>query len=107
MSAFSQKAGGVAALLSRLLEQPFDATQLAVLQERLQRHGAQLQGQLPDLLLRTPNPEDAMRHWLADKDLRLWWPQAQGGTDAQGWLFESAGWNRSRGAEAMSPSGIA
>ena len=60
MSAFSLKAGGVAALLSRLLEQPFDATHLAVLQERLQRHGAQLQGQLPDLLLRGPNPEISM-----------------------------------------------
>ena len=107
MSAFSLKAGGVAALLSRLLEQPFDATQLAVLQERLQRHGAQLQGQLPDLLLRTPNPEDAVRHWLADKDLSHWWPQAQGGTAAQGWQFETAGWNRSRGAEAMSPAEIA
>jgi len=107
MSAFSLKAGGVAALLSRLLEQPFDATQLAVLQERLQRHGAQLQGQLPDLLLRGPNPEDAVRHWLADKDLSHWWPQAQGGTAAQGWQFETAGWNRSRGAEAMSPAEIA
>ena len=107
MSAFSLKAGGVAALLSRLLEQPFDATHLAVLQERLQRHGAQLQGQLPDLLLRGPNPEDAVRHWLADKDLSHWWPQAQGGTAAQGWQFESAGWNRSRGAEAISPADIA
>jgi len=107
MSAFSLKAGGVAALLSRLLEQPFDATQVAVLQERLQRHGAQLQGQLPDLLLRGPNPEDAVRHWLADKDFSHWWPQAQGGTAAQGWQFETASWNRSRGAEAMSPAEIA
>jgi hypothetical protein len=31
------------------------------LQERLQRHGVELQGQLPELLLRSPNPEEAVR----------------------------------------------
>lgn len=107
MNTVGLKAGGFAAVLTRLLEQPLDAAQLMALQERLQRHGAELQGQLPELLLRSPNPEEAVRHWLADKDLSHWWPQAQGGTAAQGWQFESAGWNRSRGAEAMSPADIA
>ena len=107
MKASALKAGGVAALLTRLLEQPFDPTELALLQERLLRHSADLQGQLPELLLRSPQPEDAVRHWLADKDLSHWWPQAHGGTAAQGWQFETAGWNRSRGAEAMSPAEIA
>lgn len=107
MSPMGLKAGGFAAVLTRLLEQPLDAAQLMALQERLQRHGAELQGQLPELLLRSPNPEDAVRHWLTDKDLSHWWPQAQGGTAAQGWQFETAGWNRSRGAEAMSPAEIA
>jgi hypothetical protein len=106
MSEIGLKAGGFAAVLTRLLEQPLDAAQLMALQERLQRHGAELQGQLPELLLRSPNPEEAVRHWLADKDLSHWWPQAQGGTAAQGWQFESAGWNRSRGAEAMTPAEI-
>ena len=107
MSPMGLKAGGFAAVLTRLLEQPLDAAKLMALQERLQRHGAELQGQLPELLLRSPNPEDAVRHWLTDKDLSHWWPQAQGGTAAQGWQFETAGWNRSRGAEAMSPADIA
>ena len=107
MSPMGLKAGGFAAVLTRLLEQPLDAAQLMALQERLQRHGTELQGQLPELLLRSPNPEDAVRHWLTDKDLSHWWPQAQGGTAAQGWQFETAGWNRSRGAEAMSPAEIA
>ena len=107
MKASALKAGGVAALLTRLLEQPFDPSELALLQERLLRHSADLQGQLPELLLRSPQPEDALRHWLADKDLSHWWPQAHGGTAAQGWQFETAGWNRSRGAEAMSPAEIA
>lgn len=101
------RAGGVAALLTRLLEQPMNATQVAVVQERLLRHGAELQGQLPELLLRSPNPADAVQHWLADKDLSHWWPQAHGGTTAQGWQFETASWNRSRGAEAMAPGEIA
>ena len=107
MKASALKAGVVAALLTRLLEQPLDPTELALLQERLMRHSADLQGQLPELLLRSPQPEDAVRHWLADKDLSHWWPQAHGGTAAQGWQFETAGWNRSRGAEAMSPAEIA
>ena len=107
MSPMGLKAGGFAAVLTRLLEQPLDAAQLMALQERLQRHGTELQGQLPELLLRSPNPEVAVRHWLTDKDLSHWWPQAQGGTAAQGWQFETAGWNGSRGAEAMSPAEIA
>ncbi|MFM7312954.1 MAG: hypothetical protein ACKO0M_07280, partial [Cyanobium sp.] len=107
MKASALKAGGVAALLTRLLEQPLDPTELALVQERLLRHCADLQGQLPELLLRSPHPEDAVRHWLADKDLSHWWPQAHGGTAAHGWQFEPAGWNRSRGAEAMSPAEIA
>jgi hypothetical protein len=104
MIASALRAGGVAALLTRLLKQALDATQLAVLQERRLRQGAERQDQLPELLLRSPHPADDLQHWLADKDLRLWWPQAQGGTAAQGWQFESAGWNRSRGAEASLPS---
>jgi hypothetical protein len=107
MSASVLNVGAVAALLTRLLEQPWDAEQLALLQERLLRHGAELQGQLPELLLRCPNPDEAVRHWLADKDLSHWWPQTHGGTAAQGWQFETAGWNRSRGAEVMSPPEIA
>ena len=99
--------GAVAALLTRLLEEPWDAEQLGLLKERLMRHGAELQGQLPELLLRCPNPDEAVRHWLADKDLSHWQPQAHGGTAAQGWQFETAGWNRGRGAEAMTPAEIA
>ena len=45
---------GVAALLTRLLKQPLEATQLAVLQEQLLRQGAERQDQLPELLLRSP-----------------------------------------------------
>ncbi len=51
-----------------------------MLQERLSRHGAELQGQLPELLLRLPEAEAAVRHWLADKDLSHWIPQAEGGS---------------------------
>ena len=101
------KAGAWAALLSRLMEQPLDPSQLAVLQERLQRHAAELQGQLPELLLRSPEPEQAVHQWLADKDLSHWWPQALGGTADQGWQFETASWNHSRGAEAITPEAIA
>ena len=39
MIASALRAGGVAALLTRLLEQPLDATQLVVLQEQLLRQG--------------------------------------------------------------------
>jgi hypothetical protein len=56
---------------------------------------------LPELLLRAPDPEAAVRSWLADKDLSHWIPQSEGGTAAQGWQFETAGWNRARGAEPM------
>ncbi|MFM7675806.1 MAG: hypothetical protein ACKO5F_09540 [Synechococcus sp.] len=103
----SLQSGWWAALLTRLPEPLMDPGQIAFLQERLARHGAELQGQIPELLLRSSNPEEAIRSWLADKDLSHWWPQAQGGTAEQGWQFETASWNRSRGAEAMDPAEIA
>ncbi|MDM7954091.1 MAG: hypothetical protein QUV07_12870 [Cyanobium sp. CZS 25K] len=78
-----------------------DPASIAVLQERLARHGAELSGQVPELLLRTPDAEAAVRSWLADKDLSHWIPRADGGTAAQGWQFETAGWNRARGAEPV------
>ena len=95
--------GLTSALFTRIQEQGLDPSRVAMLQERLAAHSAQLQGQLPELLLRSNSPEEAVRHWLADKDLSHWMPQADGGTAAQGWQFETASWNRSRGAEPMNP----
>lgn len=95
--------GLTSAFITRIQEQAFDPQLIATLQERLAVHGAELQGQLPELLLRSNSPEEAVRSWLSDKDLSHWVPQAQGGTAAQGWQFETASWNRSRGAEPMTP----
>ena len=95
--------GLTSAFITRIQEQAFDPQLIATLQERLAAHGAQLQGQLPELLLRSNSPEDAVRSWLSDKDLSHWVPQSQGGSTAQGWQFETASWNRSRGAEPMNP----
>ncbi len=95
--------GLTSAFITRIQEQAFDPQLIATLQERLAAHGAELQGQLPELLLRSNSPEDAVRSWLSDKDLSHWVPQAQGGSAAQGWQFETASWNRSRGAEPMTP----
>lgn len=67
------------------------------------RHAAELTGQLPELLLRSPDKEAALRSWMADKDLSHWIPQSDGGTAAQGWQFETASLNRSRGAAVMEP----
>jgi hypothetical protein len=94
--------GLTSAFITRIQEQVFDSQLIATLQERLAAHGAELQGQLPELLLRSNSPEEAIRSWLSDKDLSHWVPQAQGGSAAQGWQFETASWNRSRGAEPMS-----
>ena len=99
-------AGSWAALIGRLGEGLADPTSLAALQQRLNRHGAELSGQLPELLLRSRDPEQAIRQWLADKDLSHWLPQLDGGTAADGWMFERATWNRSRGAAAMEPGEI-
>jgi phage-related protein len=94
--------GLTSAFITRIQEQVFDPQLIATLQERLAAHGAELQGQLPELLLRSNSPEEAVRSWLADKDLSHWIPQSLGGTAQQGWQFETANWNRSRGAEPMS-----
>jgi hypothetical protein len=93
--------GLTSAFITRIPERVFDPQLIATLQERLAAHGAQLQGQLPELLLRSNSPEDAVRSWLSDKDLSHWVPQSQGGSTVQGWQFETASWNRSRGAEPM------
>lgn len=94
--------GITSAFITRLREQSLDPSVVAVLKERLVAHGAELQGQLPELLLRSSSPEGAIRSWLSDKDLSHWIPQSQGGSAQQGWQFESASWNRSRGGEPMS-----
>jgi len=94
--------GLTSAFITRIQEQAFDPQLIATLQERLAAHGGELQGQLPELLLRSNSPEEAIRSWLSDKDLSHWVPQAQGGSAAQGWQFETASWNRSRGGEPMS-----
>ena len=91
------------AFATRIPEAVFNPLLVATLQERLAAHGAHLQSQLPELLLRSTTPEEAIRHWLADKDLSHWVPQAHGGLADQGWQFETASWNRSRGAEPMNP----
>jgi len=96
-------AGRWGALIGRLGDALADPAAFSILQDRLVRHAAELNGQLPELLLRTPYPEVALRSWLADKDLSHWIPQADGGTAAQGWQFETASWNRSRGAAVMEP----
>ena len=95
--------GLTSAFITRIQEQVFDPQLIATLQERLAAHGAELQGQLPELLLRSNSPEEAICSWLSDKDLSHWVPQSQGGSAAQGWQFETASWNRSRGAEPMTP----
>jgi hypothetical protein len=100
-------AGGWAALIGRLGERLADPTSIAELQQRLNRHGAELTGQVPEILLRSRDPAQAMGQWLADKDLSHWIPQLDGGTAADGWMFERATWNRSRGAAAMEPGEIA
>ena len=91
------------AVIGRLGDRLADPAEFSILQERLARHAAELSGQLPELLLRAPDPEAGLRNWLADKDLSHWIPQADGGTAAQGWQFETASWNRSRGAAVMEP----
>ena len=94
--------GLTSAFITRLLEPSLDPSVVAVLKERLAAHSAELQGQLPELLLRSSSPEEAIRNWLSDKDLSHWIPQSQGGSAQQGWQFETASWNRSRGGEPMS-----
>lgn len=94
----------LAALLGRLGDQLADPAQIAVLQERLQRHGAELQGQLPELLLRSPDPQASIEAWLMGRDLSHWQPQAWGGSATDGWQFEAAGLNRARG---LNPSTLA
>lgn len=98
---YSFAAGNWGALIARLSDRLADPATLTTLQERLARHGAELSGQLPELLLRVPDPQKAVSSWLADKDLSHWIPQAEGGSAAQGWQFETASWNRARGAEPM------
>jgi len=93
--------GLTSAFITRLHEQPLDPSLVEVLSERLAAHSAELQGQLPELLLRSNSPEEAIRSWLSDKDLSHWIPQSQGGSAQQGWQIETASWNRSRGAEPM------
>ena len=95
--------GLTSALLTRLREQSLDPSVVAVLKERLAAHSAELQGQLPELLLRSNSPGEAIRSWLADKDFSHWVPQSHGGSAQQGWQFETASWNRSRGGETMGP----
>lgn len=72
--------GLTSAFITRIQEQVFDPQLIATLQERMAAHGAELQGQLPELLLRSNSPEEAVRSWLADKDLSHWIPQSLGGT---------------------------
>lgn len=93
--------GLTSAFITRLREQTSDPSLVEVLSERLAAHSAERQGQLPELLLRSNSPEEAIRSWLSDKDLSHWIPQSQGGSAQQGWQFETASWNRSRGAEPM------
>jgi len=93
--------GLTSAFISRLHERSLDPSLQAMIKERLAAHSAELQGQLPELLLRSNSPEEAIRSWLSDKDLSHWIPQAHGGSAMQGWQFETASWNRSRGAEPM------
>ena len=95
------------ALLGRLGDQLADPAQIAALRERLQRHDAELQGQLPELLLRSPDPQASIEAWLMGRDLSHWQPQAWGDSAADGWQFEAAGLNRARGAEPMNASDIA
>ena len=95
--------GLTSALLTRLREQSLDPNVVAVLKERLAAHSAELQGQLPELLLRSNSPEEAIRSWLADKDFSHWVPQSHGGSAQQGWQFETASWNRSRGGKPIGP----
>lgn len=98
-----RRGGLCGALIGRLGDGLTDPATLGILQERMARHAAELTGQVPELLLRAPDPEAALRSWLQDRDLSHWIPQADGGTAAQGWQFEQASWNRSRGAEVMEP----
>lgn len=100
------RSGAWGALIGRLGDGLAEPAAFSLVQERLSRHGAELQGQIPELLLRSPDPEAALRSWLADKDLSHWIPQTDDGTAAQGWQFETAGWNRARGAEAMDAAEI-
>lgn len=79
------RSGGWGALIGRLNDGLADPAAFSMVQERLARHGAELGGQVPELLLRAPDPELALRSWLADKDLSNWIPLAEGGTAAQGW----------------------
>lgn len=95
-----------AALQGRLGDQLADPGQIAVLQERLQRHGAELQAQLPELLLRSPDPQASIEAWLVGRDLSHWQPQAWVGSAADGWQFEAAVHNRARGAEPMNAGEI-
>lgn len=97
----SRGSGAWGALIGRLGDELVDPATLSALQDRLARHGAELSGQLPELLLRAPEPQAAVRSWLADKDLSHLIPQAEGGTLAQGWQFETASWNRARSTEPM------
>lgn len=97
----------LAALLGRLGESLADPAQIAALQERLQRHGAELQGQLTELLLRSPDPQASVEVWLSCRDLSHWHPQAWGGSASDGWQFEQASLNRARGAEPMDAADIA
>ena len=89
--------GLTSAFITRLREQCLDPSVVAGLKERLDVHSAELHGQLPELLLRSNSPEEAIRSWLSDKDFSHWVPQSHGGSAQQGWQFETSSWNRSRG----------
>jgi len=101
------RSGLLSALINRISEVSADPAYVAVLQERLQRHGAELKGHVPELLLRHTDTDSVIRTWLEQKDLSHWIPQSKGGTATQGWQFEDIGVNRSRGAEPMSAREIA
>jgi len=99
----SVNTGVWSAVIARLGEAVADPNALASLQQRLNAHGAEVSGQVPELLLRASDPEAAVSGWLLGKDPSHWRPQAWGGDAADGWSFETASWNRARGAEAMDP----
>ena len=99
------RSGFLSALINRISKVSAYPAYVAVLQERLQRHGAELQGQVPELqgqvpelLLRHTDTDSVIKTWLDTKDLIYWIPQLEGGTAAPGWQFEDARVNRARSA---------
>lgn len=57
----SLAAGGWGALIGRLGDGLADTASFSLLLERLARHGADLSGQLQELLLRSPGPATTVR----------------------------------------------